>query len=71
MAQYRRSAILRVEKLVHEDMYGRTKRVNRKIANIFSKSEQRKGRAEGHVGKGGLHVHHIIVSLAFNRQSQC
>lgn len=46
MAQDRRAAIFRIKEFVHKDVDRRAERVQRKVANVFRKREQRKGGTE-------------------------
>ena len=54
MTQDGRTAVLLVQKLVHEHMYRRTERVQGEIPDIFGEGEQRERRAEREVREGGL-----------------
>ena len=46
MTKNGRPTILRIQELVHKQMHRCTKRIDRKVANIFREREQGKGRTE-------------------------
>ena len=46
MTKNGRPTILRIQELVHKQMHRGTKRIDRKVANIFREREQGKGRTE-------------------------
>lgn len=54
MAKNRGSAVLRIHKLVKEDVDESSKRVKSEVANVLGEYEERKGRAETEVSKRRL-----------------